>query len=97
MVEAATSVAIQAMKWTFRFGFIMAGISAFIILFNLGLSLVFVTLNNNVLTDLLGFLQLWLPFNLNTLLGWLMTVTIAYFLYRLSVVAIAYMNKLVGD
>lgn len=97
MFEAASAVAIQATKWTFRFGFIAAGVTAFIIVLNLGLSLVFVQLNGNVLSDLLGFIQLWLPFNLNTLLAWLMSATVAYFIYRLSVVAIAYMDKLISD
>lgn len=97
MVEAATSVAIQVAKWTFRFGFIAAGITAFLILLNVALSLMFVAMNYSVVGDLLSLIQLWLPFNLNAVMGWVVTSSMFYVAYRLAVIAIAFMNRLISD
>lgn len=97
MVSAATQVAIEVAKWIFRLGFIVAGVVAFVVLLNLGLSFFFVALNATVLADLFALLQMWLPFNLNALLGWVVAASAAYIVYRLAVIAIAYLNKLIGD
>lgn len=97
MVEAATFAIIQVAKWTFRFGFIMAGITTFIIVLNIAFSMVFVALNFGVVGDVLHLIQLWLPFNLNVLIAWVLTTSVAYVAYRLAVISIAYMNRLISN
>lgn len=97
MFSAATQVAAQVAKWTFRFGFVMAGITAFIILLNIAFSMVFAALNFGVVGDILHMIQLWLPFNLNVLIVWILTTSVAYVSYRLAVIAIAYMSRLISD
>lgn len=97
MVSAATQVAITVAKWVFRFGFILASIVAFLVVLTLAFSFVFITLNGNVLTDLFLFVQMWLPFNLNVLLSWLITISLIYVTYRISVIVILYIDKLLRD
>lgn len=97
MVSAATQVAITVAKWVFRFGFILASITAFLVVLTLAFSFVFITLNGNVLTDLFLMIQMWLPFNLNVLLSWLITISVVYITYRISVVTLLFIDRLLRD
>jgi len=55
---------------------------SFIILLNFTYSLLSVTVNNNMLGDLLSLLQLWLPFNLSTMTSWAFSVVIIYLYFK---------------
>lgn len=94
MINGITTIAVEATKWAFRLGFIAAGIAATVILLNFAFGLVFVALNGNVLSDLFALVQLWLPFNLNSILSWLIVAVVFYVVYRLSVIAVNYVSRL---
>lgn len=97
MFQAGASVASMVTKWVFRFGFIMATIVAFVVLLNMAFSMVLVGLNFSVVADVLHMIQLWLPFNLNVLIAWVLASSVAYVTYRLAVLAFAYVTRLVSD
>lgn len=81
--------------WGIRLGVVATSIFAFIVVLNLAFQLLFVTLNQNVLSDLFAMIQMWLPFNLNVVLSWFVTALIAYSFYRLSKVAYQYLDDLI--
>lgn len=94
IIQAGVQIAIVVLKWVFRIGFILAGITALIGLLTLAYGMITVAINFSVLGDLLSLIQLWLPFNLNAVFGWLGTATVTYVAYRLSVAAINYSSRL---
>lgn len=89
-------ILIAVLKWSIRIAFVLSGIFAFIIILNLSISLIFVTLNQSVLGDLFAIIQLWLPFNLNVLLAWLLAASTAYISYKLAVMSISWVNRVIG-
>lgn len=89
-------IVIQVLKWTFRVTFILAGIFAFVVVLNLATSMIFVSLNQNALSDVFAMIQIWLPFNLNVVLVWLIAASTAYITYKLSIMAITWLNRLLG-
>lgn len=90
-------IAITLTKWTIRIGFMITMIFALVLLVNFSLSLVVVDLNQNVLQDLFSLIQIWLPFDLNVMLLWLVSAVGVYFTYRMSVIAFNSLNRLIGD
>lgn len=90
-------VAVQILKWSVRISFVMVSIFAFIVVINLGLSMAFVALNGNLLTDILAFTQVWLPFDLNVLIGWALAASVSYVAYRLTMMGLMFLNKILGD
>lgn len=93
MGDTATTI----FKLTIKFGFFVGVVASFVILLNLAMSMVFVTLNGNVLSDLFGLVQIGLPFNLSALLGWLTTILVLYVTYRLALYAMSLLDVYMGD
>ena len=90
-------LASQLLKWTARLGLTIAAITLFLFIVNFATSLIFVTLNQNVLSDIFLLVQQWLPFNLNVVLLWFVTASIAYLMYRLALAAFIWINRFVGE
>lgn len=83
-------------KMAFRAGVIIAGLTAFIALLGFALSFIAVSLNASVVGDLMALIQMWLPFNLGPLMAWLVTASVLYVSYRLTVVAVNYMSRFIS-
>lgn len=81
------------MKLIFRLGIILAGITAFVFILNFLYSALRVALDGNILSDMYGIINIWMPFNLSSLLAWLMTGASLYMAYRLTVIAVNYMSR----
>lgn len=96
MGSSMGEVVVLILKILVRLAFVLSGITGFIILLNMGLQLVFVTLNQNALSDVLNLVQVWLPFNLNAIWMWLWTSASLYIVYRLAVAGYAWISRLVG-
>jgi len=86
----------MVLKILVRLSFVLAGIVGFIILLNMGLSMVTVGLNQGALTDIINLVQVWLPFNINVVLMWLWTAGALYMTYRMALVAFSFINRLAG-
>lgn len=84
-------------RWTMTLPFILATIFAFIVLLNFIISLVGITINQSVLGDLFALIQMWLPFNLNSILWWFTTATVIYITYRISIFALTWMQRFIGN
>lgn len=95
MVSAATEIIVFVAKMIFRFGFVMASVVGLVAMIGIAISFILVGLNYSVLADLFALVQMWLPFNLAVILGWLTVASVAYIAYRLSVVALAFIDKLI--
>lgn len=96
MVDAAVRVALQILKWAIRLTFVAGGAFALAAILIYASSLILVSLNAGVLADLFAIIQIWLPFNLNVMLTWLMIATTLLILYKLAVMAITWINRFVG-
>jgi len=89
-------LATQVVKWLVRLSIIVALILAFIILYNFVYSLISVTTNNAVIADITALVQMWLPFNLNVLMTWVITASILYLTYRVVLFGSGFANKFIG-
>lgn len=55
-------------------------------------SALMIALNFGVINDVIGLIQMWLPFNLGVVILWILTASFAFLTYRLSVLAVSYIN-----
>lgn len=84
------------LRWTITIPFILAAIFAFIAIINLMISLVGVTMNQSVLGDLFAMIQMWLPFNLDSLLWWFVTAAVLYVTYKLAISGYNFVTSFLG-
>lgn len=87
-------IALFVLKFMSRFVFILAGITAFIIMLNMAVSLAFVSFSAGAFSDVFAMVSMWLPFNLSVLLAWLMSAATAYIGYRLALTALIWVNRI---
>lgn len=80
MIEAI----IKVIKWSAVVAFFAGSILSFVSLMVFIVGLLATTLSTSVIGDILAIVQIWLPFNLMTLLGWVMTATGLYLTYKIS-------------
>lgn len=90
-----TFAIVSILKWTAKAGFVLASIVAFIGLLNFGISMIRIGLNGSVVGDLFGLMQIWLPFNMGSLLVWLVTASGLYIAYRLTIIAFSYVETFI--
>lgn len=72
----------------------MVSIVALIVLLTIISSALMIGLNFGIINDLVALVQMWLPFNLGVIILWIVSVSVAYITYRLSLIAIAYLSAL---
>lgn len=89
-------IALFLMKMTIRLGIIMAAVFAFIVIFNIAYTAVFVALNLEIIADLGAMIQIWLPFDLDVIFAWLLTVATSFLIYRFALKAHAFLNAFIG-
>lgn len=77
-------VVIAVAKWTFKATFFLTLVVALMVVFGIMSSYLVVAYNTSVLNDLFGLIQIWLPFNLNVLLIWIVLSSSAYIAYRIA-------------
>lgn len=75
-----------------KIAFYAISIFALTVILTIVLSAIMVGLNFGVINDIVAIIQMWLPFNLGVIIAWLLTVSLAYLAYRLSVIAINYVD-----
>lgn len=61
----------------------MGAVLALLVLMNLAIS--GLVMDSNVFTDLVALVQVWCPFNLWTILAWLVGVSTAFIMFKLLV------------
>lgn len=83
-----------ALKMAVKFAFITGALLSFIAVFLMMVSMIGVTLNIGILSDLFTIVQIWLPFNLGIMLAWVVAGVVVYFTYRLSIIALNYIRVL---
>jgi hypothetical protein len=77
--------------------FVLAVIFAFVALLGIVVSAMSVTVNNNVLQDVYSIVSIWMPFNLNVMILWLVTAALVYIMYRLTWVGLTFINNLLRE
>lgn len=76
-------IAISVLFLLIKFSTFASVAISFVVLFGFITSAIVVGFNNSVLADLMAIVQLWLPFDLNVMIVWLLTVAGLYIAYRL--------------
>lgn len=84
-------------KILLRASLFLGAVTAFIVVLNLAISGFGIALNQSVLNDLFGMVQMWLPFNLNSILIWITTSGIAYLTYRAVLAGVIWINRILGN
>lgn len=80
---------------TLQLGFWMSVVFTFFPLMVIIISAVMVTMSGTVIADLFSIVQLWLPFNLDVILVWLLALVVAFSLYWLASKVFAMLSSLV--
>ena len=78
-----------------KVGFWSASIFAFVTLITFIISGFNVVLNQSIIGELIGIVQIWLPFNLGAVLAWLITAALMYLSYRLMVFVLHFAMKFI--
>lgn len=86
-------VAIRFFIITAKTAFIFLSVFSLIVLLTIITSGLLIALNWGVINDLMAILQMWLPFDMVVVFTWILTVGFAYIAYRLTMLAIEYMNN----
>jgi len=95
MLANGASAAVFLLKASVIISFILAGIVAFLLVMNMMLSLIMVTFNQNVFTDIFSLVTIWLPFNLEAIWLWLTTAAFAFLAYRITMVAYTWVARFI--
>lgn len=90
-------IAFRLMNITIKLGFFVVAITAFTTLLNFAILLLGGGLDQTVVGDLAGLIQMWLPFNLNAIFWWFTTMLNAYIVYRIAVYAYQWVNSLLSS
>lgn len=88
--------AVTLLKITVRTTFLIGAIMMFIIILNIFINAMLVSLNGNILSDIFAMVSMWMPFNLGTVLVWLLSVGLMFLGFRLLMVAFNFLNKVLG-
>jgi hypothetical protein len=89
-------IGIFLLKLTLRISLAVGALLGFIALLNIVLQTFVIGLNHSIVHDILLLIQIGLPFNLNSVFGWLFVAVNAYIIYRLAMVAFNWITALVG-
>lgn len=96
MVEALSGLGFSLFKWTLRIGLVISVLFGVFALINFTMQFIIIGMNANVLTDLLAFFQIWMPFNFNTIIVWFVTFVGLYLIYQYAVVANNMIYRVIG-
>jgi len=77
-------IAINVVKWAAKIGFWSATVLAFIAVLNFIISGTQTVANQSVIGELIGIVQMWLPFNLNVVFAWLITAGGLFMTYKIA-------------
>lgn len=91
------SFIVAVIKWTVRLLVATVALTTLVSLLGFIYAMVFTQLNNNMLSDLVMFIQMWLPFNISVIFLWFTTVGLLYVFYRISIWAIQFINSILGN
>lgn len=91
------SFIVAVIKWTVRLLVATVALTTLVSLLGFIYAMVFTQLNNNMLSDLVMFVQMWLPFNISVIFLWFTTVGLLYVFYRISIWAIQFINSILGN
>jgi len=81
---------------TVRVGFWASIIFTFLPILVLLVSTILLALNGSVISDIYWMAQVWLPFNFNVVLLWLLTLVTAFALWWIAQKLYALLNQLVA-
>jgi len=91
-------VAVTVIKWSLRLVFMMAVLVAFVGVIMFGMTMVLnAQIGGGVIGDLMALIQMWLPFNLDVLITWLMLGTVLMFTFRLAEQGYNLLNKVLAN
>lgn len=62
-------------------------------LLSLIIQVLYIGINTSALMDVVALIQMWLPFNLGTIIVWLMSIASAYFAYIMCVKTLNIINS----
>lgn len=80
------------LKVVVKISFIIPVFWGLVSLVTSALLMIYVSIDSGVLNDIFALVQLWLPFNLNTILVWIGLTVSGYFTYAISVMMMNLLN-----
>jgi len=94
VLSGAGDIIVFIFKMSIRVIFLFIVISAFLVFMSLLMTLLYTTLNVNVLSDLFTLLQMWLPFNLGVLLTWFSVAVFGFLYFKLLQFSYSFIKNL---
>lgn len=94
VLSGAGDIIVFIFKMSIRVIFLFMVIAAFLVFMSLLMTLLYTTLNVNVLSDLFTLLQMWLPFNLEVLLTWFSVAVFGFLYFKLLQFSYSFIKNL---
>jgi len=94
VLSGAGDIIVFIFKMSIRVIFLFIVIAAFLVFMSLLMTLLYTTLNVNVLSDLFTLLQMWLPFNLEVLLTWFSVAVFGFLYFKLLQFSYSFIKNL---
>lgn len=94
VLSGAGDIIVFIFKMSIRVIFLFIVIAAFLVFMSLLMTLLYTSLNVNVLSDLFTLLQMWLPFNLEVLLTWFSVAVFGFLYFKLLQFSYSFIKNL---
>lgn len=91
-----TNLALTMIRLGMRLAMVSLMISAFILIYNLARSVWTITYSNSLFEEIMTMVQIWLPFDLGMIFGWLVNAGSLVLMYYLYQYAVKVINSVAG-
>lgn len=89
-------IGVSLVKWAVKIGPVLGAITAYIIIINIAIAGMFAGFNAGAFTDVFAMVSMWLPFDLNVIMLWIVSTSVAYMSYRMAWVGVSWINRLMS-
>lgn len=86
MIAGSIEFIIQVVKWGIKAVLLIGLFTPFIALFLFAMANINTAINQSVIGDFMGIVQIWLPFNIDVLFMWVFTSIGLFTAYKLALV-----------
>lgn len=90
-------IVLAALRWTVRISFWGLMIAAWLVIITFVLKNLVAPINGSLITDSFAMVQIWAPFNISPVIGWLLVGASAFVAYRLAMLAFHFVNMFISN
>lgn len=90
-------VIINIVKWAVKLSFWGIVVALWIAIMSQIVVYILTPMNGGLLSDIFAIVQIWSPFNVNSVIAWLVISASAYITYRIAIIGYNFINNFVSN